>query len=784
MKHDFKQHKITEKIVILSKIIGHMAEKKVLEKEGVSMSGYEIMHILGKFGQVCPSDLCACLASGKSNISQRLAFLEKRGLVRRISDDSSSDGRRQIFSLTDEGVVLLEKLDVSLQRQVDELEVAIGKEEVERINSFLDKAFSVLIMEHNKFFPMKKITNTVKKVVASILLLTASLSLTGCAEKKTAEAERPAIAVKAQTIADSHQVNQAVEYPAIVYPEEEALVVAKAAGTASGVKFKLGDKVRVGDQLVKIDDASKSKSSGKYSFNTGQVKQAQLGVEQAYASLVIARTNYQSLVNTADKDLRQAEIAKEQAAKGLNNVGSVSEENYKAAELAYDSAKLAAEQAKINLDASRKQAGLSSDDASDNSSLSADTVANTCNTIIVGLDNALGLDSDGFSDVPYSGSLGALDSATVTRAKDAYRLAKKENDSYQIASFADESSRIKAAISLATKTKSLADAAKSMLEKTVSSNSLPQSSLTGVSLDTLMSAATGYQSQAAAALSQANGTKQNLSLLQKAYELAKKQEESALQNLNSLKAGNASQKDQAGFASQSAGVQYDSAKVRINSQLAVVKSQLDMSEIQYRNALVSLQELYDSRLAIAPISGVITKKEVDNGSTVSQGQTLFSISKTDKVKIQFFADERSLEYLSVGQDVEISDNNGNKVPGKIYNLTPQADAMTKRFLVEVRQDNATSSVKFISGTVVNVSVVLKKVAQDEKNIILPITALEITQNGNFVFLIENGKAKKTKVDIVKIDGETAEVKIDASPETSLIVGGNKLVRDGEAVNDK
>jgi predicted acetyltransferase len=134
--------------------------------------------------------------------------------------------------------------------------------------------------------------------------------------------------------------------------------------------------------------------------------------------------------------------------------------------------------------------------------------------------------------------------------------------------------------------------------------------------------------------------------------------------------------------------------------------------------------------------------------------------------------------------VEISDNNGNKVPGKIYNLTPQADAMTKRFLVEVRQENATSSVKFISGTVVNVSVVLKKTAQDEKNIILPITALEITQNGNFVFLIENGKAKKTKVEIVKIDGETAEIKIDAAPEALLIIDGNKLVRDGDPVNNQ
>jgi len=512
----------------------------------------------------------------------------------------------------------------------------------------------------------------------------------------------------------------------LVYPEEEALVIAKTGGTATEVKFKLGDKVKAGDVLIKIDDASGQNPAGNYSFNASQVKQAQLAVQQAYSSLTMAQTDYQ-------------------------NSASVASENYRAAEIAYETAKLATEQAKINLDSRQKQINLSTTDTATNSALAADAAANACDTILNGLNIALNLDDSASNFLPYASNLGALDSSILRQAKDAYRSTKTADDSYKSATFADTTAQVKAAIDLATKTKNLADYCKKVLDKTPTSNGAYFSSLTAT--------INGYQAQASAALAQANGAKQssentnldnnsNADLLQKSYELAQKQEAAALQNLNTLKASQA--------------------------------SQLDMAELQYKNAVAALQGLYDSHLAIAPINGIVTRKEADNGSTVSAGQVLAAISQSGQVKIQFFVDEESLKFLSSGQSAEIIDNDGKIIPGKIFNLTPQADSASKKFLVEVRPDSATST-NLTAGTVVNIALTLKKKAVADNAVILPLSAIEITQNDNYIFTIKDNVAQKTPVKIIKVDGENAQVEFTGDAKTLIIVEGNKLVREGDPV---
>jgi RND family efflux transporter MFP subunit len=492
---------------------------------------------------------------------------------------------------------------------------------------------------------------------------------------------------------------------------------------------------------------------------------------------------YPRLGPVTPKDLEQARIAKDQATKGISTTDSVSAENYRSAEIAYDTAKLATEQAKINLENRQKQVGLSNGDTNTNSASAADTAANTCDTIINGLNNSLGLDDVSLGYLSYSSDLSALDTDVLRQAKTAYRSASAANEAYKLRTFADATSQVKEAISLATKTKTLSDLSKRVLEKTPS--------LTGGSLNVLIGTVTGYQSQANGALTQANGAKQllentdlgndsSLSLLEKGYELAQKQEEAAKQNLNAIKAGQSGQKDQAGFGAQSATTQYEGLKIKLDSQLAVAKSQLDMAQLQYSTAGVALQGLYDSHLAISPISGVVTQKQVDNGTTVSPGQILASVSRTDQVKIQFFADEDSLKYLAPGQAVEILGNDGQSAPGKIFNLTPQADQVSKKFLVEVKPDSATST-QLTAGTVVNVAVSLKKVATIQKAIILPLSAIEISQNNNYIFTINNGVASKTPIQIIKVDGETAQVKFEGDDKTLIIVEGNKLVSEGDPV---
>jgi hypothetical protein len=121
---------------------------------------------------------------------------------------------------------------------------------------------------------------------------------------------------------------------------------------------------------------------------------------------------------------------------------------------------------------------------------------------------------------------------------------------------------------------------------------------------------------------------------------------------------------------------------------------------------------------------------------------------------------------------------GNNYQGTIFSISPQADNLTRRFLVEIKLEEGKD---LVSGTVVDVALNLTINTEQKEDIILPLSTIEIGQNGNNVFVIENDLAKKIPVSIVKVIGELAEVKIEAPKETKIIIEGNKLISEGQKV---
>jgi multidrug efflux pump subunit AcrA (membrane-fusion protein) len=657
-----------------------------------------------------------------------------------------------------------------------------------------------------------KKTSIIKIISTSSLLLVVLLTISACGKSgaQTGEELKEPAAVSARSIKESSTLKEKLTYSGLVSSVEEAKIIARTSGHAEEINFNVGDEVNMGDTLARIDDVDGSSSSA--GFNSNQVRQAQIAVSQALASYRMAETNYENLLVSTQKDLNQAEIAKNQSLTGKGNTASSVEENFKSAELALETAQAAAESAKISLENRRKTASQGEVDAKDNAETTADGAANIAASIISSINNIASLDDQNPVSLNYKSNLGALDPSALSAAKNNFALAKTASQKYSAGGFKSLNEKIDSADDLAEKTKRLADSAKTLFEKTMTSVDLPQTSLTGASLSGLQSQAAGFQSQISAAIAQINGAKQllantplnntsTLDALEKAYDLAKKQEAQAAQNLNSLKAGNKSQSDAADFGYQSAANQYATLKTKLDSQISVAKSQLDIASFQYQSAGTVLQGLYDIHLAIAPIDGTVTQKLVSAGDAVSAGQLLAVVSRPEDVKIVFYTDQDNLFYFRLGQAAEIKDNDGKSYAGKITAITPQADSLTRRFQIEVRPERTDlpaspagdknakpplaaetgASGVFVLGTVMDVIIPITKTAKNPDTAILPLSAIEVGQSGNYVFIIENGIAKKTQVEIVKVEGENAEVKIDLPEETLVIVDGNKLLADGDPV---
>jgi RND family efflux transporter MFP subunit len=575
----------------------------------------------------------------------------------------------------------------------------------------------------------------------------------------------------------------------MVVAESEAVVAAKASGTLSSANYKVGDQVTLGQELAKIDDVN-SAAFNPSNYNTNQIKQAKNVVDQADSAYTLAKTSYNNLLISSVKDLRSAEISRDQAAKGQSNLGVTTAESIKSAELAFDTSKIAVEQARLSLENRQKLADQSVKDTNTNAENTANTAVSTASAIITNINNVTAVDDNNTVSIPYRSNLGALDSTAYNTMKTSYQAAKDAYNSYSQKKFSSLSDKLSAASVVVQATKKLADDAKSLLDKTVPSSYLPQSAVTGVSLSGLQSAVAGYQTQMSGAVSQIDSANQalaNISLnnsnlidgLKQAYDLAQKQQASAEQALTNLKAGNTSQTDQAGFAYNLAQNQYDNLKVKIESQVQSAKTQMETAQSQYNNAVTSLQSLYDAHSVISPLNGTITKIYVQNGEAVAAGQPVLTVSQTQNIKVQFYVEPDNLNAITPGLMVKVETSNNSESDGIISAVSPQADAVTRRFLVEVKLEKTDG---LLLGTVATVKLSLTKNATESGALILPIAAVTIGQNGSYIFIDDNNQAKKVDVQVENVIGELVQIKADLAPEAIIITEGNKLLSEGQAIS--
>ena len=229
---------------------------------------------------------------------------------------------------------------------------------------------------------------------------------------------------------------------------------------------------------------------------------------------------------------------------------------------------------------------------------------------------------------------------------------------------------------------------------------------------------------------------------------------------------------------ESAEEKYKSAKRTYEDDKTYAnKKAKEVAEIDLETAKVNLSGALNNRLVVSPISGTITQRLVSEGDSVSIGQKIATISKTALTKVQFFADKEELPNFEIGTKVSINED-GNDFPGIVTRISPVADAITKRFLIEAKP---TGKNPLLIGSVINVSLGITRIPSVSGNLILPLSAITIGQNESYIFIVDNGHAKKVNIEIVKVQGEFAEIKTDISANAEIIINGSKLVQDGEEI---
>ena len=232
------------------------------------------------------------------------------------------------------------------------------------------------------------------------------------------------------------------------------------------------------------------------------------------------------------------------------------------------------------------------------------------------------------------------------------------------------------------------------------------------------------------------------------------------------------------------------------------KSELNQAETAYKNAKADLDllletsvtglelqaeaaelavQLADRNLAhyriSAPIGGILTQLNVQEGMTVSPGFVIGEIQQIDPIKIRTVLSADAAGKVRGKKELSFYvPGDGRMHAGTVTYLADVMDAQTGGYELNLSAPNPDRALK--PGMKVQV-----RLTEDEDEVVTVVPTTSIVREGSetFVFVLDGSVARKRKVALGRLNGLNQEVLSGVSAGEKLIVSGQHQLKDGEEV---
>jgi membrane fusion protein, multidrug efflux system len=197
----------------------------------------------------------------------------------------------------------------------------------------------------------------------------------------------------------------------------------------------------------------------------------------------------------------------------------------------------------------------------------------------------------------------------------------------------------------------------------------------------------------------------------------------------------------------------------------------------------------------APFSGIITQRFVDAGALVPAGTSsqgvgsaIVTLMDFSTVRAQVAVPEVDASFVAQGQPVVVAVEGlpGKSFSGTVTRFSYALDAATRTMLVESELANAELALR--PGMYATVKVGVQK---HEDALLIPVEGLVMEKAAAFVYLYEDGKAKKTPVTLGFNDGVKVEIakdpltgKLGLAEQAQVLLVGKVAVTADQAVKIK
>jgi multidrug efflux pump subunit AcrA (membrane-fusion protein) len=215
--------------------------------------------------------------------------------------------------------------------------------------------------------------------------------------------------------------------------------------------------------------------------------------------------------------------------------------------------------------------------------------------------------------------------------------------------------------------------------------------------------------------------------------------------------------------------QAEAQLAQARAQQVNAQAKLNRAEKAFEAGVAAAQEVEDARLALAQAQ-----------ASVKSAAALVSTAKNQLGRSELRAPlaPRLAALLKPGQDavLRVDALPGRTFPARVLAVAPTVDPTTGAALVRLRADNADGALRLGSFAHAKVQVDVRRGV-----IRVPVAALLGEEQGAFIEVIADGKAKKMPVHVGARDSDWLEI-LDGVPEgAQVIVQGNYALPDGTPV---
>jgi membrane fusion protein, multidrug efflux system len=188
----------------------------------------------------------------------------------------------------------------------------------------------------------------------------------------------------------------------------------------------------------------------------------------------------------------------------------------------------------------------------------------------------------------------------------------------------------------------------------------------------------------------------------------------------------------------------------------------------------------------ASISGRISMANVKVGNFVRQADTapMATIMQTAPVYVSFTVPQRNLPDIRKAIAAEtatveaVIPGEDKRASGQVTMIENTVDMATGMATIRATMPNKDELLW--PGTLVTADMTLRT----EEGVVVPATAVQVSQSGNFVFIVKDGVAKVQNVQVERQVGRETVIASGLSGGETIVTDGQLLLSDGTRVNPR